>query len=409
MFEYIKIVWRNIWRNRRRTIITAASVFFAIFLALLMRSFQFGTYNHMIDSMTKVYTGHIQVHAKGYWDDKTLDNTFVDSKPIHQKVQSAENVDLVIPRLETGALASSGEHTKGVLVIGVEPDEEKDFTGLDKKVVKGEYLSNEKPGVMVAKRLAGFLKLEVGDTLILLGQGYHGVTAAGKYPVRAIISFPSPEYDNKFVFMNLKSAQQMYSCQNRLTSYIVSVKDNQEDALYESVENLENMISTEKYEVMSWREMSEVIVQQIESDNASGKIMLGILYMIVTFGIFGTVLMMIAERRREFGVMIAVGMKKGKLTMIVTLEMIFIGIIGIISGILASIPIIYYYHVNPIRLEGEMAKSIENMGFDPVMPMALQTDFFIDQSIVVIILIAFACLYPLYAITRLKVISALRA
>lgn len=409
MNEYLKLAWRNIWRNKRRTLITAASVFFAIFFALIMRAFQLGSYGNMIDNVTKAYTGHIQIHANGFWEEKTIDNTFENTPELLLEIKNNENIDLINPRLESFALASSGEHTKGVLVLGINPEQENEMTELSKKVINGEFLKNGSDGAMVAEKLAKFLNLAVGDTVVLLGQGYHGVTAAGKYPVKAIVSFPAPDLNNSLIFIELDKAQYLYSATNRLTSYNISIKNNSPDELQITVNDLEKTLNTEQYEVMSWREISEILVQQIESDNASGLIMLGILYMIVTFGVFGTVLMMTAERRREFGVMIAVGMKKFKLAMIVTLEMIFIGLVGVISGIIASLPIIYYYHLNPILLSGEMAESIENMGFEPIMPMAWEPGFFINQSFVVIILIAVACIYPIYAITRLKVIKALRA
>ena len=130
--------------------------------------------------------------------------------------------------------------------------------------------------------------------------------------------------------------------------------------------------------------------------------------MVVAFGIFGTVLMMTAERRKEFGVMVAVGMQKYKLGIIVTYEMVFLGLLAIVTGVLASIPIIQYYFHNPIQLTGEMATTIESYGMEAVMPMAWQADFFLTQIAIVIVLVGVAIFYPIYTITRIKVIKALR-
>ena len=150
------------------------------------------------------------------------------------------------------------------------------------------------------------------------------------------------------------------------------------------------------------------MLQQIETDNVGGLIMLAILYMIITFGIFGTVLMMLAERWREFGVMVAVGMQKVRLGFVVIFEMILMGLLGIVAGIIASLPIVWYYNVNPIRLKGELAEMMESYGMEPVMPMALRSDLYINQSLIVIMLVIIALIYPVYTIFRINVIKALR-
>jgi ABC-type antimicrobial peptide transport system permease subunit len=172
---------------------------------------------------------------------------------------------------------------------------------------------------------------------------------------------------------------------------------------------LENELPKDKYEVKSWEEIMPELVQQIESDNASGWIMLAILYIIIAFGVFGTVMMMIVERRREFGVMIAVGMHKFKLAIIVALEMLFIGLLGLITGIVGSMPVILYLHHNPIQLTGEIATTMEDFGIEPIMPLAWEADYFINQFIIVAIIVLVAIIYPVFSITRLKAVNAMRA
>lgn len=471
MKEYIKIAWRNIWRNKRRTLITTASIFFAMFLALVMRSFQIGSYGHMIKSMVESYTGYIQIQSKDYWDDKTIDNSIEFSEQMLKSIEENQNVSLVVPRLESFALASSGEQTKGVLVLGIDPEKEKKMSKLEDRLIKyrlttkalklifeeeipeklieklktlenNSYSNTEKleldmdfengdtekylskilkhsgfennyfhendDGVLVADRLAKFLNLSINDTIILLGQGYHGYSAAGKYPIRGLVKIPNPELDNMLVYMNLPYCQELYSVDNRLTSLSIDLKNNKDKGVKKTKKQIISVLDQEIYAVKDWKELNPELVQQIESDNGGGLIMIAILYMIVAFGIFGTVLMMTVERKREFGVMIAVGMQKYKLGIIVTFEMILLGLLAIVSGIIASIPIIQYYYHYPIQLTGEMAKTIESYGMEPVMPMAWQADIFLTQTLIVLVLVAVAIFYPIYSITRIKVIKALR-
>lgn len=468
MNNYFILAWRNIWRNKRRTLITTASVFFAMFLALVMRSFQVGSYDHMINNAVESYTGYIQIQEAEYWEEKTIDKTFELDEELIAEIQHIGNVEQISPRLESFALASSGIKTKGALVLGIDP--EKEFSQVESKLVKWRFseeaiarlekesipenilvkikeLKNESysypgkieldlelsngdiknylpvilkqtalnnsyfdktDGILVADRLAKFLGLSQNDTIVLIGQGFHGISAAGKYPIIGIVKIPNPELDNMLIYLKLSQAQTFYSANNRLTSLALNLKNPEYKNVKNTKHQISNLLDLEKFAVKDWKELNPELVQQIESDNGSGIIMIAILYLVVAFGIFGTVLMMTAERRKEFGVMIAVGMKKWKLGIIVTLEMILLGFLAILSGIAASTPIILWYFYHPIRLTGDLAKTIENFGMEAVMPMAFQFDIFMNQIIVVMLLLLLAIAYPIYSITRIKAIRALK-
>ena len=406
MRTYIKLAWRNIWRNKRRTLITAASIFFAIFFALIMRSMQIGSYDHMINNVVRTFTGYIHVQAQGYEEDKTINNTLDYGKELKKKVSNTENVKNLVPRLQSYALGAYKDNTKGVMPVGIDPETENRMTGLKDRVIKGEYLEKGDNEVLVASRLADFLEIEVGDTLVMLGQGYHGVSAAGKYPVKGILEFPTPDLDNKLVFMNLPVCQEFFSAYGKLSSLVLDIEDR--DELGATISAISEKIDTEKYEVMSWRDILTQLVQQIKADNASGLIMLYLLYLIIAFGVFGTVLMMIAERKKEFGVMVALGLKRTKLSLMVFFELLFIGIIGTLSGAVASLPVVWYFHLNPIRFTGQYEQVFENFGLEPVMPFAVQGDIYINQIYVVFIIILVTFIYPLLSLSKLNPISALR-
>ena len=243
MKEEFRIAWRNLWRNRRRTLITAASVFFAVFFAVIMRSVQLGSYDRMINNLIESFTGHLQVQHVDYHDDPLIDNSFALNDSLIAAISSIDRVVSVTPHLESFALASSGIQTKGVAVIAIDPLKEKDFSDTEARLVRyritdevvrrmeeskqipgaimdkirasegrswtseaslrlefepdgseneeilntilgftrfsNSFLSASDEGVLVSDRLAGFLKVGIGDSVILMGQGYHGVSAAG--------------------------------------------------------------------------------------------------------------------------------------------------------------------------------------------------------------------------------------
>ncbi|TSA24018.1 MAG: ABC transporter permease, partial [Bacteroidetes bacterium] len=315
-------------------------------------------------------------------------------------------IDGYAPRLESFALGSFGMQTKGVLVNGVNPAEEDHLTALRKKLAEGAYLLPDDKGALVSQKLAKYLKIEVGDTLVLIGQGFHGVSAAGIFPVRGIVKFPSPELDSRMVYLSLPEAQSLFSADNRLTSLAFNVANTKEDE--KAARLLKEKLNPDHYEVMTWKEMMPDVVQQIQADNASGLIMLAILYMIVGFGIFGTILMMFSERIREFGMMIAIGMQKLKLIRIVVTELFMIGLLGVMAGIVAAIPLIYYFFVHPLPLTGDMAETTIQMGFEPIMPAAWESSYFIGQSLTVIVIMLVVMIVPVVKLGRLTVINALR-
>lgn len=406
MNDLIKIAWRNIWRNKRRTLLTMASIFLAAFLSLFTRSMQIGSYTNMIDNAVKLSTGYIQVHGLGYWENKSIDKTFQTSNELLNSIKENEYVTSIIPRLESFALTSSGKHTKGSLIFAIDPEIENSTNKLSEKIIQGEYLLRGDNQILVAEKLAEYLRVEAGDTLVLLGQGYHGVTAAAQYRIKGVFKFPIPQLNNQLIYMNLSTGQEYYAAYNRVTSYSIMISDP------DKLENITNYISNKignKYEVMTWEQLNKEMVQAIQSDNIGGIIMLAILYMVIGFGMFGTVMMMTMERRKEFAVMIAVGMQRMKLFYIIFIETLMIGTVAIITSIIAVFPLLSYLYKNPIPLEGELAEAMLEFGVDPIIPFSIDAGIFINQTITVILIALVVILYPLSKVLKLDVLKSMRS
>jgi ABC-type lipoprotein release transport system permease subunit len=401
------LAWRNIWRNKRRTLITAASVLSALLFALIMRSMQIGTYAKVTENLVQAYTGYIQVQKKGYWENKDINQSFSVSDSLVARISETSNVSAVVPRLEYFALCSFGLQAKGCALIGTDPEKEEKLTHIKKWLQQGNYLTGNDKGVLVASKLAGYLKIKIADTIVLIGQGYHGVSAAGKFPVRGILRFPSPDLDGQMIYMSLPVSREFFSAENRVTSLAINL-DNP-DELSRTKQTIDELIQRQNLIAMPWQEMLVELVQYIKSDNASGLIMLAILYLVVAFGVSGTVVMMTAERTREFGIMVSIGMKKWKLAVVTLLEMLFIGILGIIAGVIVSLPVIGYYYLHPVYYGGDMGAIVEKYGFEPLMYFAFQPDFYIVQSFIVALIVLCAACYPITRILRLKEIKAIHS
>lgn len=399
------LAWRNLWRNKRRTLITIASVFFAVLLAIFMRSLQEGIYSKMIENAVSFYTGYVQIHKDGYWDEQILDNSFEQMSVVKTVAGSHESVQALVPRIESFALASSGEISEGSLVLGVDPTLEAKLTKLDAKVAKGAYFSGSGPEALVAEGLAEKLELELGDTLVLFGAGYHGSTAAGLFEIKGFLHFGSPELNSRLVYLPLDEAQVLYGAEERLTAYVLNLENPQttEGVVADMRSEL-----TEDYEVMDWKEMMPDIVQFIELDRSGGYMFMFILYTVIGFGLFGTVLMMTAERKYEFGVLTAIGMKRHKLAITVLLEMLFIGMLGVLIGALVSLPIVAYFQANPIYI-ASMADAYEEFGLEPILPTIIDGQVFFNQGLVVFIFTILISIYPMIKISRLDPVKSMRA
>ena len=380
---------------------------FALFFAIIMRGFQKGSYAKMKENAIESYSGYLQIQKKGYWDDKNINNSMFLDAQIVKNMESDSRVSVIIPRLESFALASSGESTKGVMVTGIDPEKEDKMTRIKSYLKRGSFIDSSDKSIMVAEGLAEFLRLKVNDTLVLFSSGYHGTTAAGLYPVKGILKLPTPEMNKSTVYLALPEAQQLFSAEKRTTAMVFDLMDL--DELEALEQDVRQKIDPERYEVMGWEIMNKELLQMIETDNAGGVIMIAILYMVIAFGIFGTVLMMTNERIREFSVMISLGMRKTKLARVVILELFFLTAMAVLAGILISLPVMFYFYYNPIEFSGDAVEVMKDFNFEPVMPMSLEGNIFVFQGIAISILSTIAMSYPTIKILKLDVVKGLRS
>jgi len=360
---------------------------------------QEGSYDKMVENAVRFYSGHIQIQNEDFWENKTINNTFYRSDSLENIVRDTKGVELVVPRLESFALTSSEQLTKGAMVLGIDPEKEDSLTSLRNKLVRGKYLDNESDGILMGEALAKYMQVDVNDTLVMISQGYHGVYAAGLFPVVGIIKHPSPILDRQIVYMNLKSAQYFYSADNLLTSLAITVDEL--DDLHKVMKSLRAKIHS-PYAVMSWAEMQPELVQMIEGDRDSGVIIKIILFIVIGFGIFGTIIMMVAERRREFGVLVSVGLQKTRLAKILVYETFMIGILGIMSGTMASLPILLYHVNNPIQVGGKTAEMYLDMGFEPYLYFSIAPKIFTFQIMIIFIIVLAIAVYPVVKALRLR-------
>ncbi len=402
----LKLVWRNIWRNKRRTLITSSSILFAVLMAVLMESIQKGAWNYMIGNVVNYYFGYAQVHQQGYWEDQTIDRAIPWDDDFRQKIAGIPQIKAALPRLENFALASSGNLSAGVLVIGVDPDRENTMTKLRERLQAGAYLDADDDAVLIADGIAEQLRLSVGDTLVLVSQGYHGVNAAGKFPIKGLIHFPSPDLNKRMVYLPLARAQWLFGAPGLITSTALWIE--REKDIPPALHALSKRLDADEYEIMDWKALMPDILQAKALDSAGNIMVYFVLYLVIAFGIFGTILMMTQERSFEFGVLTAIGMRRSLLAFLIWTETVVLGLTGALAGMMVAVPLVWFFKVNPIEFTGEMAAMLEVYGFEPIFPAMLEWRIFAIQGLIVFLITAILAFFPVYKIRRLKPVEAMR-
>ncbi len=398
---YMTLAWRNLWRNRRRTLITIASISFAVLFALLMRSINEGAYDQMITNAVQFHTGFIQVQDPWYHDEPSLDYVMPYDEQFEQQVLAAdEAISYVVPRIETYALLAGDIQARGAMISGIKPDREHQLNELKDLLSEGRFFENGEPGVVLGRGLSRRLDAGIGDTIVVLGQGRFGVSAAAEYEVIGLIDHRMRELDNNAAFLSLAEAQWLFDTDGGITSLLVMP----EGARYVDrvKSSLQRELDTETYAVLDWQELMPDLLSMMELDRISDGIFSGVLYLIIGFGMFGTILAKTMERKYEYGMMLSLGMQRTQLSFVAILEAVWLSIIGVISGIVISMPVLLYFYFNPITLTGDMADMYEDMGFEPILPASMDVSIFVSQTVIVLVLAFLVSLYPIRTIYRLN-------
>ncbi len=401
-----KLAWRNIWRNKRRSMITIASIFFSVFFCVIMLSFSNGVWNNVINQTLRTQAGHIQIHQKGYWDDQVIDNFMEMDSATIASIELIPEVAYTSPRLETFVMASTEKTTKPCALTGIDPARENRMSSMAGHIVAGNYLTANDDGILIGKSLSEYLKVNVGDTLALIGQGYHGANAAGLFVIRGILHLPIPEMDARFIYASLGTAQEFISFPNGESSLLITLKN--ERKLDKTINEIKAKIDTGQYEILSWKVTMEKLLNQASSDKAFSKVIMFVLYIIIGFGILSTFIMLANERRHEFALFISLGMKRGRLVRSILLELLTMTFLGIVAAIIATVPIILYFYYYPIVLTGNLSDTMLQYGMENILPMDTNPLIWVSQVAIIILITCVMATYPVRKIMNLEISKAIK-
>ena len=367
---------------------------------------QKGSFENMIGNMARFYTGYIQIQNKDFKESPGVNNSFTLDENIKSIIAKIPEITSSTNRVETFAIASHLDNTYPAMIYGVSPEQENEKSGLAKFVKEGEYLKNGSKDILVGDVLAKNLKIAPGDSLVLFGQGYHGVTAVGIYRVAGLLRFPLPELSKRIVYMDIANCQYFSSLPNKITSTTILVESTDDVGFVMSgLSDIQN----NDLRIYTWQDLMPEILNLIEGKESSAAMVKTLLFMIIGFGVLSTVIMLMNERKRELAVMISIGFRKGRLLFMILVESMFIAVIGILSGLAASYPVFYYLYKNPIIITGKMAETYESMGFEAKISFSISPEIFITPAIVVMAIFMIVSLYQIYFIAKLDVVKSLKS
>jgi len=406
-----KMAWRNIWRNPRRSLLTMAAVAFATLLLVFMLSWQFGSYETMINATVQIHTGHLQIQNPDYRQRPDIRRVVADPDTVAGILDATDGVKAHAARAEGYSLVAFKERSYGVAIIGIQPAKEARVSTLEAIVKRGRYLATgDTNQALVGRLLARNLQAGPGDELVVLGQGRDGSVAATVVVIKGIFDSGQDEFDRGVLHVPLTFFQEVYRMDGGVHRIVILAESLDEVSPIETTLErvLDRRLPQQELVVSDWKELSPGLVEAIQMDLVSGFIFYIILITVVAFSILNTFLMAIFERTREFGVMMAIGISPGRLTRLLLWESAGLTALGVTAGIVAGSLVTAYFQVHGIYIPGteELARQF---GLPERMyPRLSLLSVFVGSGIVLLVTFVTA-LIPALKIRRLDPARALAA
>jgi ABC-type lipoprotein release transport system permease subunit len=404
----LRLAWRNLWRYKRRTWLTVGAMIFSNALLVFSISLQFGSYDMMINNTLQAFTGHIQVQHEGYQQDPKMRLVVPDIVAMADSLRAALGSNEVAARGAGFALVSSTDRSYGLQILGVEPGFEPNVSTIPGLVKQGRYLNADSYAeIVIGSVLARNLKVTLGDEITFLGSGRDDSFAAGVANIVGIFETGSADIDRNMAQVSLAYFQDSFAMEGSGHSIVLRAASiDGVPALRARVED--QVAGNDKLVVLNWETLQPGLKQAIQADLTSAWFMYSVLIVLVAFSVLNTQLMSVLERTREFGTMMALGLKPSRLARLVMTETAMMAGLGLAIGVLIGFIITYYLSVVGFSYPGmeEMAARF-NLS-DRMYPDVSMLSLVLGPGIVAIGCLL-AAVYPARRLYVLLPIEAMRA
>ena len=400
------LAWRNVRRNVRRSLITVLSITIGLAALTFLWAFLDGMNSEMVENTTRYFAGDAQVHLKGYHADPDLDRSIAEAGPVIDAVRRDPDVAAASVRLEGKALASHGDKSRGVALVGVSAADEGQVTSLFAAVESGAPLRPaDSTGVLIGADLAAALDVRAGDELVLVGQAYDGSLSSARAPIRGVFRTKIDEYDGYIAVMPLGAVRSFLSAPGGATAIAMHLRlRGRIDAV---AARLGSRLGS-GYEVIGWPTLLPKVAVSLRYHVVMGYVLLGVFFVIVAAGVANPVLMAVLERTREFGVMLAVGMSQSRLARLVVWEAMILGLLGLVLGNAIGLGAGLYFNHAGINLSAYSAGLRTMPGLADIIRPEVSIARSVMLSVMVFAIAGLAALYPAFRSARLEVVEAIR-
>jgi putative ABC transport system permease protein len=406
MGKLLRMAWRNVWRNWRRTLIAVIAIGLGLMALIFLDGTVAGFQQAIFGNAVRLQGGNVQVHAPGYREKaKRLPLLpLADAPAVVQAAQAQPQVIVASHRINTGGFVSGRKATLPVLISGIEPEQEAPVGLIAKNIAQGRYLTaNDQDAVLIGKGMADRLKVGVGDRITLVGRATHEQMRRRTMTVVGIYNLGLPEAEKRLVYVSLAEAQALFDLRDQVTEVAVAL---------ESVGQEETVVTALRaalpgYEVASWQELNPEMNQSLEVDKQVMNIFGLIVLLIAGVGILNLMLMAVFERTREIGLLAAMGLKRREILMLFLLEGVLIGLLGALVGCVLGGVVVSVVGQSGIEFSGasEMGEMMALMG-DRLYPK-FQMDLLIGRALTVAVIAALASLYPAWQASKREPAEAL--
>jgi ABC-type lipoprotein release transport system permease subunit len=402
----LRLAWRNLWRQPRRTWLTVAAMVFSNALLVFLISIQFSTYGLMIDNTLQVFTGHIQVQAPGYKDDLKMRQFVPDVSSLASSLRRELGMETIAARAAAFALASSEERSYGLQIFGVETDFESLVSTIPGLVRNGRYLDDpDASEIVVGKVLARNLRVGLGDEITLLGSGRDGSFAAAIATVVGIFDSGVPDIDRSIAEVPLGFFQDVFYMEGAGHQVVIAAPDLDSVAAVRA--QVEALVPASLV-VHDWDVLQPGLRQAIQADLSSAFFMYAVLVILVAFSVLNTQLMSVLERTHEFGITMSLGVAPGRLGRLVFLETAMMGLLGAGLGAIVGGVVTEWFGYTGFSYPGMEEMAVNFNLPSRFYPQATPLTLFLGPAIVFVGGM-FAAIYPAFRLHWLEPVEAMRA
>lgn len=398
-----KVAWRNIWRNKMRSIVVIASVAVGLFAGMFMMAFSLGLIKQEADIAVQTQLSHIQFHNPVFGDDKEVNDTIDGASGIIGKLLKDSNIKAVSGRIITTGMISSSSTAAGVEIHGIVPSDEKKVSSISQYIKEGIYFPGKKNEIVMGEKLVQKLGVKLHSKIVLTFQTKTGDLTAGSFRIAGIFRSQNSQFDEMTVFTNFNETAQLLGTGNSIHEIAIILKDgNKVDSVAAGFKKQYSGLL-----VQTWSELSPEMAYLNSAFNQIMYVVIGIILLALMFGIINTMLMAVLERQREFGMLMAIGMDKPRVFFMVVLESVMLTCVGIPAGILLSIGVVEIFAKHGIDFSS-FSQALSSLGFSNIVYPELQTSMFLPISIMTALTAILSGIYPAMKALKFKPAEAIR-